>query len=113
MICECCGDNVADLDAHYPCDCKECFNRLWLVSFTLPVASNPKKERHVAAKIEFTATKFTMTYQDGSTQGFQSDLLESILDLSISPLKKGTLKHMPAEERHGLVTGIDNIFEVM
>jgi hypothetical protein len=102
-ICDCCGLEVADLEMHYPCECKECFRRLWLVSF---VCAN-HVETHIAAKVVFEAEKYTITYIDGSTTFMQADTINSF---TIQPFKVGTFKRMsPAEREKVVATGYDTL----
>ena len=105
-ICECCGEDVLDLDEHFPCDCKFSIKRLWLVSFTLPAAP-PKLERHVCTKITFTVDQFEVVHVDGSTCGFQADLVENY---SIQPLKIGVFRNMSGAERATVIACWDDMW---
>jgi hypothetical protein len=110
VICECCGEDVLDMELHFPCECKFSINRLWIVEFDFETEHGKEHEKHIARKVMFTMDWFELEHVDGSSYKFQANLVENY---AIRPLKIGLFRNMPESERTTALACWDDMWRAM
>jgi len=110
VICECCGEDVLDMELHFPCECKFSIKRLWIVEFDFETEHGKEHEKHIARKVMFTMDWFELEHVDGSSYKFQANLVENY---AIRPLKIGLFRNMPESERTTALACWDDMWRAM